>query len=100
MKHELCILSKRMKWEAIKKEFSVYFSKIGRSFVPIRRMVGLLLLRHISNLSDESVVARWLENPYWQYFSGNKYFKPKSPSIQHNLYILETALEKKEPKNY
>ena len=75
MEHELCILSHQIDWDSIKIEFSVYFSEIGRPSVPIRRMVGLLLLKHIYNLSDEAIVDRWIENPYWQYFSVEKVFQ-------------------------
>jgi len=77
--HELCILSGQIDWDSIEKEFSVYFSEIGRPSVPIRRMVGLLLLKHIYNLSDEAIVDRWIENPYWQYFSGEKVFQTHKP---------------------
>ena len=79
LKHELCILSLQIDWDSIEKEFSVYFSEIGRPSVPIRRMVGLLLLKHIYNLSDEAIVDRWIENPYWQYFSGEKVFQTQKP---------------------
>lgn len=34
-----------------------------------------MLLKNIYNLSDEGVVARWMENPYMQYFTGEKVFK-------------------------
>ncbi len=77
--HELCILSKKIDWDSIEKEFSIYYSEIGRPSVPIRRMTGLLLLKHIYNLSDEAIVDRWIENPYWQYFSGEKVFQTQKP---------------------
>ena len=79
LEHELCILSKQIDWDSIEQEFSVYYSDIGRPSVPIRRMVGLLLLKHIYNLSDEAIVDRWIENPYWQYFSGEKVFQTQKP---------------------
>ena len=79
LEHELCILSGQIDWDSIEREFSVYFSEIGRPSVPIRRMVGLLLLKHIYNLSDEAIVDRWIENPYWQYFSGEKVFQTQKP---------------------
>ncbi len=60
LKHELCILSKQIDWDSIEEEFSVYYSETGRPSVPIRRMVGLLLLKHIYNLSDEAMVDRWI----------------------------------------
>ena len=42
-------------------------------------MVGMLLLKNIYNLSDEGVVARWMENPYMQYFTGEKVFQKRPP---------------------
>ncbi len=79
MNHELCILSKQIDWKSIEKDFASYYSEIGRPSVPIRRMIGLLLLKHIYNLSDEAIVDRWMENPYWQYFSGELVFQTEKP---------------------
>lgn len=79
LEHELCILSRQIDWNSVEKEFSVYYSEIGRPSVPVRRMIGLLLLKHIYNLSDEAIVDRWIENPYWQYFSGEKVFQTQKP---------------------
>ncbi|MDR1384902.1 MAG: transposase [Planctomycetaceae bacterium] len=31
------------------------------------------------DLSDEEVVARWVENAYWQYFSGETYLQSRKP---------------------
>jgi IS5 family transposase len=42
-------------------------------------MVGLHYLKHTFNLSDEEVVQRWAENPYWQYVCGERYFQYKLP---------------------
>ncbi len=33
-------------------------------------MVGLQYFKNAFNESDESVVERWIENPYWQHFCG------------------------------
>ena len=79
LEHELCILSKNIDWDSIEDDLSDYYSEIGRPSVPIRKMVSLLLLKHIYNLSDEAVVERWIENPYWQYFSGEKVFQTQKP---------------------
>ena len=53
----------------------------------IRLMVGLHYLKHAFNVSDESVVERWVENPYWQRFCGFEY-------MQHELPLHPTALVK------
>lgn len=79
MNHELCVLAKKIDWESIEDDFTEYYSEIGRPSVPIRRMIGLLLLKHIYNLSDEAIVDRWMENPYWQYFSGELVFQTTKP---------------------
>jgi len=46
---------------------------------PFRLMSGLLLLQHMHSLSDELVVQRWVENPYWQYFCGYDLLQWKMP---------------------
>ena len=52
---------------------------------PIRLMVGLLILKHLRNLSDESIVEQWSENNYYQYFCGNQDFTPVSPCASSEL---------------
>lgn len=42
-------------------------------------MVGLLILKQLRNLSDESVVERWVENGYYQCFCGEAFFKWEFP---------------------
>lgn len=62
--HELVLLSKEVDWQWIEEQFKGYYAKDGRPSVPIRKMVGLLLLKQLFNESDESVIDRWVENPY------------------------------------
>lgn len=76
----LVLLSKRINWESFDAKFGIHYdSKKGRPGVSTRMMVGLHYLKSTYNLSDEAVVERWSENPYWQYFCGEKYFRYKSP---------------------
>jgi IS5 family transposase len=77
--HELCILASEIDWAGIENDLSVYYSEHGRPSVPIRTMVGMLFLKNMYNLSDEGSVARWIENPYWQYFTGEQYFQNSQP---------------------
>lgn len=80
MNHELVLLSKQIDWSAVESDFAEYYcADNGRPSVPIRTMVGMMLLKNIYNLSDEGVVARWLENPYMQYFTGEKVFRKRPP---------------------
>lgn len=79
MEHELVKLSTEIDWDEVEAEFSIYYSDIGRPGVPVRKIVGLLLLKRMFDQSDESVVDRWIENPYWQYFTGEEYFQTQKP---------------------
>jgi IS5 family transposase len=79
-RHALVKLSHQINWEAFATEFGpLYAEGKGRPGVAIRLMVGLNYLKHTFNLSDEEVVARWVENPYWQYFCGEQYFTHRLP---------------------
>jgi IS5 family transposase len=62
-------------WEFFETEFEELYSEEGRPGLPMRRMVGLLLLKHLRNLSDERVVEYWSENPYAQFFCGEREFQ-------------------------
>jgi len=77
--HELCLLAKKIDWVTLEKEFAPLYGTVGRPSVPIRTIVGLLLLKQIYNLGDETVVQRYLENPYWQHFCGEIYFQYRLP---------------------
>jgi len=79
-KHELVLLSKKLDWEKIEEDFSEYYClDNGRPSIPIRKIVGVILLKRVYNHSDESVVERWMENPYGQYYCGETYFQHKQP---------------------
>jgi transposase, IS5 family len=43
--------------------------------IPIRKIVGVVALKKMFNESDERVVERWKEYPYWQYFCGVVHFR-------------------------
>jgi IS5 family transposase len=79
MEHELVLLAQRIDWGKVEKDFSIYYPELGRPAVPIRKMVGSMLLKQMNNLGDETFVARWIENPYWQYFCGETYFQYDEP---------------------
>ena len=56
MNHELVLLSRQIDWEEVESEFSEYYcADNGRPSVPIRTMVGMMLLKSIYNLSDKGV---------------------------------------------
>ncbi|MEG2004532.1 MAG: transposase, partial [Bilophila sp.] len=73
----LLALARRIPWETLERNFVGLYAEKGRPAKPIRLMVGLLLLKQIENLSDERVVAAWVQNPYYQAFCGMDYFQWK-----------------------
>ncbi len=74
-KHPLYILANKINWKQFEDAFLPLYSKDkGRPAKSIRLMVGLLMLKHIRNVSDESVVEQWSENNYYQYFCGETNF--------------------------
>lgn len=78
--HKLILLSKKIDWDLLEEQLSKYYClDNGRPGVPIRTVAGMLLLRRMFNESDESVIERWVENPYWQYFCGEVYFCHEPP---------------------
>src|SRR5690606_3620117 len=42
-------------------------------------------LKHAYDLSDEAVCERWLENPYWQFFTGEEFFQTRLPCDPSSL---------------
>jgi IS5 family transposase len=65
-RHPLVRLAGPIDWEVFEARFGeLYHPHVGRPGIPIRLMVGLSYLQHTFALSDEAVVARWVENPYF-----------------------------------
>ena len=77
--HELCLLAKEIDWDSLEKEFAPLYGEVGRPSIPIRTIVGLLLLKQIYNLGDETVMERYIDSPYSQHFCGEIYFQYKYP---------------------
>jgi IS5 family transposase len=57
----------------------------GQPPLPSRLVAGLLILKHMHDLSDEALCARWLENPYYQYFCGEESFQHRLPFERSSL---------------
>lgn len=78
--HELVLLSKKINWDELEHNLSQYYcNDNGRPGIPVRTIAGVILLRRMFDESDESVLERWVENPYWQYFCGEIYFRHEAP---------------------
>ncbi len=78
--HPLYRLAEAIDWSRFESEFGVLYAEdVGRPGLPTRLMVGLHYLKYLFDESDESVVEKFVENPYWQFFCGGMYFEHELP---------------------
>lgn len=99
MEHELVLLADKIDWNYFEDSFSGLYSKRGRPSMPIRLMVGSLMLKRIYNLGDETLVNAWERDPYMQYFCGMDHFEfsfPTDPSdfVHFRERIGESGIQK------
>ncbi len=89
LRHPLARLSQQMPWAALEQALSSRLPATqaggGRPALPVRLIAGLLYLKHAYDLSDEAVCERWLENPYWQFFTGEVVFQTRLPCDASSL---------------
>lgn len=86
--HPLVVLAQKIDWQRFDVAFvNCYCPDFGAPAKATRLLVGLHYLKHAFNESDESLLARWVENPYWQYFCGFM-------TMQHELPLHPTSLVK------
>jgi IS5 family transposase len=80
-RHPLVRPAKRIDWDALNERLGAYYedAAVGQPPKPTRLMAGLLYLKHAYSLSDEALVERWVENPYWQAFCGEEFFQHEAP---------------------
>jgi IS5 family transposase len=78
-------LGKAIDWRFLEDRFgAAYSDRAGHPPLPTRLMAGLAILKS----SDEDLCARWLENPYFQLFCGEEFFRPKTPFDRSSLTAL------------
>ena len=79
-RHELVKLAALVDREVFRREWATSLpSHLGRPATSPRVVAGLMYLRHAFKLSDEAVVARWVESPYHQHFTGETFFQHRPP---------------------
>jgi IS5 family transposase len=73
-------LHRLLDWGAFERAFAaMWHDNEGRPAINTRLMVSLHYLKYTFDLSDEAVVEGWVQNPYWQYLSGMRYFHHDAP---------------------
>ena len=91
LNHPLVKLASEFDWEGIRQEIEPSFCDAnGRPGADVRVVIGLFYLKSAFNLSDEQLLSRWVENPYWQWFCGFE-------TMQHKPPIDPTTLSRCDP---
>jgi len=86
--HPLFVLANKIDWQRFDVALAgCYCPDNGAPAKAIRLLVGLHYLKHMFDESDESLLERWVENPYWQHFCGFE-------TMQHKLPLHPTSLTK------
>src|SRR5579885_900302 len=84
--HPLARLAGEIDWTFLDgRLITTYAAGPGQPGLPTRLVAALFILKHMHNLSDEVLCARWLENPYYQYFCGEQSFCHKLPFDRSSL---------------
>lgn len=55
-RHQLCVLAEKIDWRSFETNFAPFYSQVGCPAKPIRLLVGLLILKQVFNLADETVM--------------------------------------------
>ena len=86
--HPLFVLAGQIDWARFDAALvDCYSPDQGAPAKAVRLLVGMHYLKHAFDESDESLVERWVENPYWQHFCGFE-------TMQHELPLHPTSLTK------
>jgi transposase, IS5 family len=84
--HPLVRLARAIDWQFLDNRFaSVCTPGAGQPPLPTRLVAGLFILKHMHDLSDEGLCARWVENPYYQFFCGELSFCHQQPFDRSSL---------------
>ena len=83
--NSLVKLADRIDWDSLDEQFSSLYAVAGRPAIATRMMIGLTLLQSLYGLSEDDVVDRWPENPYWQYLCGETFFQHEPPIARSGL---------------
>jgi IS5 family transposase len=86
LNHALARLAELIDWDFLDTRFSAVCTPgPGQPPLPSRLVAGLFVLKHMHNLSDEVLCARWVENPYYQFFCGEETFQHAAPFDRSSL---------------
>lgn len=94
--HPFYKLANKTDWAKFDTAFApLYSQNNARPAKPIHLMCGLLILKHLRNLSDKSVVEQWRESDYYQDFFGMQEFTPSAPCASSELVHFRNRIGEK-----
>lgn len=82
--HPLLKAAAEIPWEWLEAQFQEFAAPTE----PLRLMLGLQILRLLKGLADEDLCTQWPENPYFQAFCGETFFRdqlPVSPFVMRSF---------------
>jgi IS5 family transposase len=93
MRDSLVRLANAIDWEGLEEDLSQYYcADNGRPGGCIRLMVGLCILKDKEGLSNEDLCRVWRQNPYFQYFCGEEYFRHDGPVEPPSISIFRKRI--------
>lgn len=95
LEHTLVLLAEKINWKELEEEFGSLYSSTGTPSKPIRMMCGLLILKQLHNLGDETIMQAWVRDPYMQYFCGEAHFQHKGPCDPSDLVHFRKRIGEK-----
>ena len=76
MRHPKAVLARQIDWRHLAERCGECYNDVpGHPALSTRLMAGLQILKFTEDLSDEVLCARWVGNPYYQYFCGEEFFQ-------------------------
>jgi hypothetical protein len=74
------IMANLIPWEEFEEEYAQNFAEdIGAPALPFRMALGSLIIKEKLGISDRETVEQIKENPYLQYFIGQKFYSNEAP---------------------
>jgi IS5 family transposase len=71
LNHPLARLDSKTDWECFEKTLHpMYVAGRGAPAINTRLMLSIHILKFQHDLGNQAVVERWMEDPYWHFFSG------------------------------
>lgn len=90
--HPFIRLANQLPWDELEASLVKLYPPKKRGNNPIRRMIGLLILKYLYDSNEEDTIENWASNPYFQYFTGETIFQWDLPCDPSDLEYFEDCI--------